>query len=163
MPHPITPHPRALLAGIAILLLLGAGARVWNLGGPSLWLDEILQVRCTAQPLAAIWQCSPANKPPLDYYIQAMLIGPRPSEAAARTHAAMFGAAFLAALAWLAWRMGGAGFAFAALLACALSPVHIRFSQEGRPYALMLFSEMLFIIALLEILRARRWKGRPSD
>lgn len=143
---------------LGLLVIAGAGVRLWNLDGTSLWLDEILQLRCTTQGPGAVWECSPANKPPLDYYIQSIIAGQQPSEWRARIHAWAFGVGFLIMMGTLAWRMAGPGFAVAALLAIVLSPVHIRFSQEGRPYSLLLLTEAVFLAALWNICRERRWE-----
>lgn len=151
----MTGGSKNLRAGLAIgaVFLLALGLRLHDLGRAGFWLDEIYQADCAGGPIAQIWARSPANKPPLDYYIQSLAIhAGAPAEFGARLHAAVFGALLVAALGLLGLLAGGRRLAaLVASLALAL-PILMRYSQEGRPYALLLLSETLFLLLLWRML-----------
>jgi 4-amino-4-deoxy-L-arabinose transferase-like glycosyltransferase len=142
----------AAAAGIFVLALL---LRLHRLGAESFWLDEVLQVTCTRLSLGGLWECFPADKPPLDYLVQWLFLRAGESEFLARLHAAIFGAATVAALAYWGRLLGGTRLGLIAAAIAFANPLLMRFSQEGRPYALMLFVETLALVTLWSILRAR--------
>lgn len=147
-------YSRKLLVAVFGLVFIAALAlRLHGLGAASFWLDEIYQANCASGPISQIWARSPANKPPLDYYIQSITIhGGGPNEFNARFHAAVFGACLVVVFGLLGLLVGGRRFA-AILVSLTLSlPILIRFSQEGRPYSLLLFSETLFLLFLWRML-----------
>lgn len=140
-----------------IILVLGFVAaflvRTPHIDHASLWLDEILQLRTTSGRFGDIWSNAPSDKPPLDYYIQWFFTqkDAPTSEARARLHACIIGSAAVAALAWWAWLMGGKTLGLLALMLALGSPLMARYAQEGRPYALMLLSECLFLGAFWSV------------
>ena len=141
---------------LALLYLAALGLRLIHIDSASFWLDEVLQTKCASSPLGGIWQCYPFDKPPLDYYIQWSFMQFGDNEFLARLHAALIGAGFVVAMAWWGWLTGGRR---VALLTAALSfalPYSIRYSQEVRPYALLMTSEVLFLALMTRV----RWHRR---
>ena len=53
--------------------MLGAAARVFNLGTFSLWLDEILLVRRASGSLAEVWRACQANADLWYYFVLYLL------------------------------------------------------------------------------------------
>lgn len=144
----VTDRRTTALALASVALFLSAlGLRVLSLDYSSLWQDEVTQIGCTTRPISSIWQCSPDNKPPLDYYIQSLFVGDDPSDFRVRIHAAIIGSLLVVVMAWWGWLVGG--FRLAAIVAglCVSLPLLVRVSQEGRPYSLMLLAEALFFVA----------------
>lgn len=131
--------------------LVFIAALLWrrhDLDGSSFWMDEIYQSDCTTRPVAEIWKKSPPDKPPLDYYIQAMFIGNKTDEFRARVHTAIIGAGIVALFGVWGLMLGGWRLA-SILVAITFSlPILMRYSQEGRPYSLFIFSEVLFFVVL---------------
>lgn len=147
-----------------ILGLVFVAALLWrrhDLDGSGFWMDEIFQSNCTTRPVSEIWSKSPANKPPLDYYIQALFIGDTTDEYRARLHAAIIGAGTVALFGAWGLMLGGWGLA-SILVALTFSlPLLIRYSQEGRPYALFIFAETLFFAVLWRLIlgpKPVRWR-----
>ena len=124
-----------LLAGI---LAVAAFLRFEALNEPSYWLDEVLGDRLTKEAFAQPWYRwligFEAEHGPLYYATNAL---------GGRVPAALFGLAAIP-LVWLASRKQ---LAAAALLA--LSPLHIYYSREARPYALIMLLTAALIVALL--------------
>lgn len=140
---------RGLIVAGVLLFAVAFALRFAHIADSSFWQDEIVQLRRTTLTLREAWIHRPADKMPLDYIVQGLLIGDRPDERQARLHACLFGAGFVVAMAAWGWRVACPGLAtIAALLSFAL-PIHVRFSQESGPYALLLLSEALFLGVLL--------------
>ncbi len=156
--------------GLFIVLLAGIGLRFWELGQPQLWLDEIIQItRFSHADLKSslLDLREEVAAAPLDYLIQRSVIAlAGTSDAAARFHAAAFGSLSLLAFYRLgvllapASLVGAAGFPSPALAATAIMaafPLHIAYSQEGRPYSLLFLLTVCGAVAALEaVLRGGR-------
>jgi len=153
------------LALLAVIIAIGVYLRFDALGQPSYWLDEVLGDQLTTNALAQPWWRwligFEAEHGPLYYATQfATRIAGR-DEFAGRLAAALFGLMTIP-LTWLAAR-GAAGsqpaeplrraesaplhLAAAALLA--LSPLHVYYSREARPYALLMLLTAALLIELL--------------
>ncbi len=149
----------AVIAGATIA---GAWLRLRSLGGPSLWLDEILNVDLargffSRSPLDWFAGFESENGP-LYYLLQALWLGlPAPLDVTFRLSASILGIASIP-LFWLALRPLGERIALVAATLLAVSPIHVYYSREGRPYAAL----VLFAIVLLgAIARARCGAGIP--
>lgn len=138
----------ATVALLAIAVAIGAWLRFDGLGVPSYWLDEIigqrLRVDAAAQPW---WRWITGLQPdqgPL--YFATQLLG---DEFRGRLLPALFGIATIAVLG-LALREERFGAVLAAGL-LAVSPLHVYYSREARPYALILLLTAILIAALLRL------------
>ena len=97
-----------------------------------------------------------AVHPPLDYIVLRSLEPLGPSDAERRIPAAVWGIGAVAAAGWLLRRRAGPWPAVAGMGFLALSPVHVRYSQELRPYSLGIFLILASLCAL------ELWMGRPT-
>ena len=146
-------RPNLALGALAITVVVGAILRFRDLGVPSLWLDEILgwdlATAARSRPWWAWLSGLEAEHGPLYYATQLLGRVAADTETAARLLPALFGTATII-LVWIAGRYAGgylAAFCAAALLAT--SPLHVYYSREGRPYALMMLLAAAMIAALL--------------
>ncbi|MFC1601305.1 hypothetical protein ACFL34_03050 [Candidatus Sumerlaeota bacterium] len=185
------PSKRVFLILLGMIVLAGLWLRIRDLGRSSFWLDEVLSARITTQPLAEIGDLLPANKPPLDYYLQHFFICIKESEFMARLPACLAGTLAIAAMAWLALGLWGGeptprasemspsdtadlpdpdASSLSRARCCALcaagllaaSAYHLRYSQEARPYELMFFLLVLGQGFFVRIL-AERGRPRPAN
>ena len=132
---------------------IGAWLRLRQLGVPCFWLDEIIHYdAATGAMKQSFWQWLAISQPengPLFYATQLAGRLVLPMEASARLVPAICGIAAIP-LMWLSARSitthRAAG--YAATLLLALSPLHVYYSREGRPYALV----VLIAAALLAVL-----------
>jgi mannosyltransferase len=160
----------AELSLLIIVLALAAFLRFDRLGAPSYWLDEILGDMLTTHVLQAPpWQWITGlehEHGPLYYATQAATRLAGRDEAAGRLAAALFGLAtiplvFAIASGGQAPRLSGpagqagqagapvlhsAGIAAAILLA--VSPMHVYYSREARPYALLMLLTAVLLVAI---------------
>ncbi len=144
---------------LGAIVALGLALRLFRLGHQSLWLDEVLSVQSASLPVFQIL-FDPAvdrNFPPLhNLLVHPMIRAFGASEAAVRLPSVLAGVAGIPLAYGVArcWLGTGAGLMSALLLA--LSPLHVWYSQEARPYA-------LFVALGLASLRfAQQVRARPA-
>lgn len=131
--------------GLALIILLGLGLRVIDLGGASLWLDEGVSAARAGSSLARLVAGSyPDPSPPLYYLILHFWIRVfGDSEFSIRFPSVIFGTLAI----FLIYRFGAVffnrktGLIAAVFLALAAFPVY--FSREARMYSLLLFLSLI--------------------
>ncbi len=148
------------VAAVAVLVL-AAMLRVAALCKFHLNNDEIAEVSWARQSSKTMMANVIRDKvhPPLDYVIQHLLTLRSAGECVRRIPAVLAGIATVALVLFIGTRAFDwkAGIIAASLLS--ISPTHVRYSQEIRPYALGLLALTAAISALLEYRRTRlsRW------
>ena len=143
------------VAAICAIAAAAAWLRFDHLGAPSYWLDEILgQVvmrRATAMPL---WNWLIGFHPqhgPLYYAAQLVASLGGDNEWAGRSFAALCGVATIPLIWRLARRAtGDTAAAMVAAILLAASPLHVYYSREARPYALLMLLTTALLVAVLE-------------
>ncbi len=134
----------------AAIALLAAAVRVYRLDHFSYWLDEVLQAYAIHDSWRGLWASLrwQGLQAPLDYVVGKLVDGAGPSDAVRRLPAVLWGTGTVVAMGQLVARRAGhvAGIVTAALLA--LSPFHVHYSQELRPYSLGLFLLALSLLSL---------------
>ena len=149
---------RKYVAAALGVLLLGASLRGHALGRFSLGNDEIHEVRWSRLPWPRMLSAAKREgvHPPLDYCVQTLLDRTGAPEWARRLPSVLAGVATIGLTIFLAGRWFGPIAGIAGGLLLALSPIHVRYSQEVRPYAL----GMMFLMASLAALEAFRERPR---
>jgi 4-amino-4-deoxy-L-arabinose transferase-like glycosyltransferase len=144
------------LAAVILIVIIGALLRFHNLGGESLWVDEALSWLEAKDGLSNLIKFTDIEQhPPLHsfaLFVAIKLLGD--SEWSLRLPAAIFGVANIVAVYWLGTLTFGrtAGLIGAVLLA--LSPFHIKYSQEARTYSLLALAATLYAATCFDYLRA---------
>lgn len=134
------------------LIWLAFALRLHNLGGPSLWYDELLQLDIAQGPLGQIGpQLERHAAMPLDYYILHGWIQLARQETWVRFPALVFGLLAIPAIYTLAASMFKPTVGYLAAILLTWSSFAIRYSQEVRPYALLL---LLIIVAYYGVWQA---------
>ncbi len=155
--HPRSPAPQLLFA--TLITLLAAALRFTSLGHDSLWFDEELTRQTATAGFAAA--LAVRDHVPLLYWLTTVALRLLPEhEVTLRLVSALAGVLAVPLLVALgrAVRLPGTGLWAALLLA--VSPFHIRYSQEARHYALLLLFGLLATVLLLRALerdRRRYW------
>jgi len=151
-------RPRAG-AGIALVLVLAAAVRLWDLGRRSLWTDEASTWTASSGSLGELLRfCLTQDaSPPLHYVLTSLALRFGDGEAQLRVVSALASVAIV----WLAYRFARlyaprAESTLAAALV-ALSPYQVMYAQEARTYmpvaTWMTLATYLFARAV--------WHGRP--
>jgi 4-amino-4-deoxy-L-arabinose transferase-like glycosyltransferase len=145
---------------LAIALLVGAALRCYRLGGNSLWIDEFMTLWIAQRsPADIVTLSSTVNLIPPLYFllVHAVLHLFGESEVSLRLVSVVAGVGTIPVLWYLTEEIArsrrAADFA-AALLA--VNPLHLWFSQEARPYALLLFFGCCSLLALERATRTNR-------
>jgi len=112
--------------------------------------DEIAEVFWSSLPLRQMlhWVSNDGVHPPLDYFMQFVLDRISNSEWVWRLPRVLAGTATVALMMPLTRRWFDERAGWIAALLLAVSPIHIRFSQEVRPYAFGLFWMVLAITVI---------------
>ena len=172
--------PRVWLTGI---LFLAWGLRLFHLGAMSIWWDESLSYDRAEHDLATILSNTIQIQnvtthdlhPPLYFLLlHFAVLAFGVSEFALRT-LSTFGNVLTVALIYPTVRLitrvgnvrGAERVAVLAALFAALSPFYVWYSQEARPYVLVLFWSLLALYALLRMMYGRAGEGgfgsKPLD
>ncbi len=145
---------------LALITLLAAVLRLWNLGSQSLWFDEAFTAVRTLHPsLSATFSSMvhTENSPFLWYLIEWVdyrLLGS--SEFALRLPSALFGIATVP-LAWATAReLAGRRAALLAASLVAVGPLFVWYSQEARVYSLFAMLGALATLGFVRVLHDRR-------
>jgi 4-amino-4-deoxy-L-arabinose transferase-like glycosyltransferase len=124
---------------VFLVLLGGVFLRFHALERPSLWDDEMSSIQTISIPRSALLDRFRTYEvhPPL-YFLQLRLWRSAFGDTlgALRANSALWGSVSLLLIFLLAKRLGGGTTALAAAALMALSPFHLAYSQELRPYAL---------------------------
>lgn len=151
-----TPRQRIILA---VLLLLGAGLRLYNLGNRSLSTDEAnVFWMARGTPSEIVLHNAAGNSAPPLY---ALALNPfaeaHASEALLRSLSCAAGIAALAALYVLAREYSGALGALLAVFVAAVSPSQVFYSQFLREYSLAFLCATLLLLAFTRFQRRATW------
>ncbi len=143
------------------LFLLGGILRVYHYSTLSLWFDEGVSVYLARLPWSTVLGSIDRydTHPPGHVVALKLLAYLLPELAAARLLSVVAGILTLPVVYALARRLMGPGAALLATAVLALSPLHIWYSQEARPYALTTLFVGLSYLALVTFCQApgRRW------
>jgi len=142
-----------------VICVLGGLLRIYQLGGESLWRDEISSATVAQLPLAQIVENRSSDvHPPLYYFLLhywVALLGS--SEFNLRLLSAIFGNASL----WPMYKIGRILFnQFVGILSAlllALAEFHIHYSQEAKSYSLLTLLTLLSFLSLIKLLEDRKF------
>lgn len=142
---------------VGCLIWLAFALRLYNLGGPSLWYDELLQLDIAQGPLTQIGPKLERHAAmPLDYYLLHGWIELGRQETWVRFPALIFGTLAVPLIYVLATRMFNRTVGYLAAILLTWSSFAILYSQEARPYALLTFLVLLGYWGLWQVYRTNR-------
>jgi uncharacterized membrane protein len=134
-----------------IILILGFSLRLVNLN-QSFWLDEASQAQMSSLSTSEIWFGRSGDfHPPLFYLVAHVFLIFSHQESWLRLSSVVFGVLSLPAIYFLSKIIftNNLKLALINMLLLAINPFHVYYSQEFRPYSLlMLFSILLMVSAL---------------
>ena len=132
-----------------MVFLAGLLLRLFRLGHQSFWNDEILTIdNAGGSFLDTLVGLSDPNILPLYYLTVHGLIHANPPELWLRLPSALFGALSIPVFYSVVRHRGNQGLALTAAAILAFSPLHVWYSQEARPYALLLLLSLVALRAL---------------
>jgi mannosyltransferase len=142
---------------LALITALAGFLRFYRLDHQSLWMDEVLTILSSHTSFDRILFDPPVdpNVPPLYYLLMGALKGFGDGEIALRLPSALAGVLSVPLLYSVATNWLGRSGILATLL-LAVSPLHVWYSQEARPYALLIFLALLAVRFLQHALASPR-------
>ncbi len=148
---------RLVWIGAALIVLAGAALRFYDLGGPSLWIDEVytdILAHASLEDTLLIVR-DLGNQAPLYYML--LHAWPTDSEFALRSFSALLGVLGIVGTIWAVARLYRSPWlALAAGALLAFNPYHIWLSRTARVYALAFVLALLASYAFLKLLRGER-------
>ena len=152
--------PRADIAWMLVVLVIGLAVRLFRIDHQPLWLDEALTSQRVHLGLGDLVVDSFSNRHMPTYFMLLQLLTPFTStDAWLRIPSALFGALSAIMVFVIARRLGGRGAALFAGLLMALSPLQVQYGQEARSYTLV---TLLITIALWGLVRLAQYPLRAS-
>jgi len=152
--------PRFQIRHLSLLVavVLGLVLRVYRIGGEGLWIDEAFSVWLARQPLGAMvgWVSRVDQHPPLYYALLhgwARFVGD--GEAGVRMLSALCGTLAIPVVYLLGRRVAGERVGLIGALILAVSPFHLRLSQEARMYTLLTLAATSALYAFVALLERR--------
>ena len=144
--------------------VLALAVRLLNLGTFSMWLDEILETLQVRGDLAEAWSALARDlvHPPLEGLVSWTMVHLGAGETVRRLVPILLGVTTVVLLTRLGGRLFGSRAGVMVGLLAALSPYHVRYSQELRPYSLalvMVVGAMLCATSLLRRSSMVGWAG----
>ena len=150
--------PRFHFLAAVLITLLAAVPRLLFLGHDSLWFDEMMTRHGAVQGLAAdVTALSGRDHLPLLYWLTAAVLRLLPEHAITlRLPSALAGVLTVPLLFAYGRALGRPRAGLWAAFLLALLPFHVRYSQEARHYALLLFFSLLASYWLYRAMSGRR-------
>lgn len=138
-----------------VILALAGALRLLRIGASSLWADEAFSWLVARQPAWAILtQRLVPIMPPLYHFLLHCWVHLGESEVALRLFSALCGFLAIPVIYVLGKNLFSPAAGLAAASLTAVLPFHIYFSQEARPYALVILLSALMLWAFV-----RAWRG----
>jgi uncharacterized membrane protein len=149
-----------LSTALLAVCFLGLVLRLWKIGAESLWYDEWFSMVRALDPIDLLVRGDHLRSTPPLYYLLlkpwVLLFGD--SEAVLRLPSALAGAAAIPLLARVGRRLFDRATGLSAAFLLAVSPYHVRYSQEARMYSLVVLLGLLSMEFFLASRgRATRW------
>lgn len=149
-------HPKQELFLLSALLIIGWFLRLYRLEYQSFWTDEIITIKASKISLSELIFHPPVNNnmPPFYFLMTHCLlkIDHHSVEWVLRFPSMLFGVLSLAVFYFIVRKFLGNKAGLAATTLMAISPFHIWYSQEARPYGLLLFLSLLSIWFFQELI-----------
>jgi len=136
----LKPSSQAEWLGLLAIMALGALLRCYHLGTQSLWFDEAASVAHSQGSLAQLLHSLTTGEgsPPLYFLLLHLVLRVGHSEIAVRAMSVVFGLLSIPLLYFFARALFGPATGLIAALLLAVSPFALYYSQEARPYALLM-------------------------
>ncbi len=155
-----SPRSRLFWLLAALIVLAGAALRFYDLGGPSLWIDEVytdILAHASLEDTLLIVR-DLGNQAPLYYVL--LHAYPTGSEFALRSFSALLGVLGIVGTIWTGARLYRSPWlALSAGALLAFNPYHIWLSRTARVYALAFVLALLASYAFLKLLRGERTRA----
>jgi len=150
---------RKTIALLVLIIALGSFLRIYGLGAESIWLDEAHSVRVSSENLASVVRATTGHHLPLYFVILHFwmsLLGT--SEVAVRSLSAILGIISIPLIYYVGSQFFNKRVGLIGSFLSAISLYHILYSQEARPYALLLLLSLLSFLLFVQILKQdKKW------
>lgn len=158
-------YNRLLQKQLLFILVLAGFIRILNLEKQSLWHDEIQSYVIAKQASVTgvlNYSFERTTQPPIYYVLLRAVLKIGEGEGVQRSISVLAGIASVLILFYIGHALFDRRTGLVSAFLLAISPYHIYYSQESRPYSLFLFFSLLSILLLIKSLESNRrhlWVG----
>lgn len=155
-------HRRHLTTAVIVLIVASAvGIRLYRLGVPDMWVDEFGQAVAASRPLRQLLQLVQKHHgaTPVDYLVTSLMVRISREAGFLRLTAVLWGALSVYWIYRVTAYTASRKAAVVAALLLAVSPLHIRYSQELRFYSLFVLLCLVSTEALWQAWRRHTWRA----
>jgi mannosyltransferase len=140
---------------IALITIGGALLRIYNIDYNSLWLDEAYTFNIARLSFGSIWSVISSTDftPPLFYWLENLMLMAGNNETILRLLPALFGIATIPVIYYVGKEFADEFAGFIIASAFAVSPLLVAYSQEARPYSMLVFMCSLMMFTFLRAIR----------
>jgi len=140
---------------IIAILFLGTAIRAYRLGHQSLWFDEILTYHISSDSILQIITQPAVNTNilPLYYLVVHPMLGIGSQDALLRLPSLIFGSLSILQFYFVVRNWLGRTIGLISATLMAISPFHIWYSQEARPYIMLLFLALLSLCLFQKLIK----------
>ena len=150
------PLPRVLLLLAALLIALATALRLWRLDAVPLWYDEAMYAWLALGFSPALLSGKDILAEPLFTWFLSLWVAAGTSDAWLRLHAAVAGIATVAAVGFLAGRLGGRRSVLPGMALATVSPILIYYSGDMKMYAWVILFQVVCMAAALSLPATKR-------
>ncbi len=155
-PPPIVDSKRTAI-GLAVIIAAAALLRSYGLAYRDFWFDELGAIRLAAT--GDLWADDGGNPPLFFGLLRFWILVVGTSISAVRVLSAIAGVASVAAVFWVAVELQlPAQVRWWGAILLTLSPLHLYYSQETRPYAWLILLVLVALGSLLRAIRTNDWR-----
>ena len=149
----------ALKHPLFYVLVLAAVLRIFHAGNQSFWTDEVTSYEIASR--ASLLEVSEdsferTTQPPLYFLLLKMVLLFDNSELTQRTISIASGVGLVFLIYFVAKMLFNRGVGLVSSVLLSISPFHLYYSQESRPYALFLVFGLLSILILMHALKSEK-------
>jgi len=149
-----------VILALLLILALASFLRIYDLGTESLWYDEVHSIRVSGQNFVSVIRGAAVGKHTPLYFIGLHFwtgfLGD--SEVSLRSPSAIFGILSVLIIYWVGCALFNRKVGLISSLLSAISLFHIHYSQEARPYSLLLLLSLLSFLFFIKILKQdKKW------
>lgn len=139
---------------LLLVIVLALSLRIYALDSQSFWNDELDTYDIIVKPTSAIvFSQEVRNFPPLYFLVVKALLPYHPREFYLRLPSVVFGVFSVLVFFFILNNWWNEKIALLGSFVMALSPFHIWYSQEARPYAMLIFFSLLAVLFLQQFLK----------
>ncbi|MFH1507389.1 MAG: glycosyltransferase family 39 protein [Candidatus Omnitrophota bacterium] len=148
---------KSLIVVASLILVIGMGLRIHNIGSKSIWMDEVMHSLYAKGSFGTIIEPKQGVMPAYTLILKLWRLVANSKVTTLRILSAILGTLTIFILFKLTNAIYGKGVAIISSLLLCLSPLHIFYSQQIGPYSLFVLAALLFVYSIFKLFNTGVW------